>query len=295
MFDYNTHKDFGSGDRICYHGVLDMFRIPKYAASVYKSQSEGEPYLEVLSSLNIGEQEASEIKEIYVMTNADSIKFYIDDDFIDYFYPSLEYPDLPHPPIIIDDFIGNLISENEDFSPKDNIRIKELFKAVMKYGIDFPFKYKIKMALFLFRNKMKFDDAAKLYEKYIGKWGSESTTYKFEAYIEKNLVATKIIGTSYSSDLYVEVDDDTLSETDTYQTTRIVVKHLDEYLNPLVYSNEVIRIKIKGPLELIGPPNLALIGGSIGFYVKTIGEIGETKITISSNHFKDKIIMINAK
>ena len=29
LFDYNTHKDFGSGDRICYHGISDMFRIPK--------------------------------------------------------------------------------------------------------------------------------------------------------------------------------------------------------------------------------------------------------------------------
>jgi beta-galactosidase len=27
-FDYNTHKDFGSGDRICHHGVMDMFREP---------------------------------------------------------------------------------------------------------------------------------------------------------------------------------------------------------------------------------------------------------------------------
>ena len=35
MFDYNTHKDFGSGDRICYHGVMDMFRNPKLAAAVY--------------------------------------------------------------------------------------------------------------------------------------------------------------------------------------------------------------------------------------------------------------------
>ena len=32
MFDYQTHKDFGSGDRICYHGVLDSFRNPKLAA-----------------------------------------------------------------------------------------------------------------------------------------------------------------------------------------------------------------------------------------------------------------------
>ena len=33
-FDYNTHGNFGSGDRICYHGVSDIFRIPKPAAGV---------------------------------------------------------------------------------------------------------------------------------------------------------------------------------------------------------------------------------------------------------------------
>ncbi len=37
-FDYNTHANFGSGDRICYHGVSDIFRIPKAAAGFYKSQ-----------------------------------------------------------------------------------------------------------------------------------------------------------------------------------------------------------------------------------------------------------------
>ncbi len=43
MFDYNTHKDFGSGDRICYHGVMDMFRNPKLAAAVYASEQEDTP------------------------------------------------------------------------------------------------------------------------------------------------------------------------------------------------------------------------------------------------------------
>ena len=37
-FDYNTHGDFGSGDRICYHGVTDIFREPKPAAGFYRSQ-----------------------------------------------------------------------------------------------------------------------------------------------------------------------------------------------------------------------------------------------------------------
>jgi beta-galactosidase len=37
-FDYNTHAEFGSGDRVCYHGVSDIFRIPKPAAALYRSQ-----------------------------------------------------------------------------------------------------------------------------------------------------------------------------------------------------------------------------------------------------------------
>ncbi len=39
-FDYNTHGNFGSGDRVCYHGVMDMFRTPKSAAGFYKSMCE---------------------------------------------------------------------------------------------------------------------------------------------------------------------------------------------------------------------------------------------------------------
>ncbi len=295
MFDYNTTKDFGSGDMICYHGVLDMFRIPKFSASVFRSQNDDNPYIEVLSSLRIGEQESGLQKEVFVLTNADHIKFYINNNFIDYFYPSNRYPNLPHPPIIIDDFIGNLIKENEKYSEKDSNKIKKVFKVMMKCGMNIPLKSKISLRLFLFKNKIQFHDIEKLYSKYIARKGEKSTIYKFEAYKDNFLVETKIIGTSSLNDLYVEVDDETLKETDTYQTTRVVVKHLDEHLNILTYSNEVITIKIKGPLEIIGPSKLALIGGSTGFYLKTKQEIGEAKITISSNNFKDKKIKINVK
>ena len=64
MNDYNTHQEFGSGDRVCYHGVMDMFRTPKYAAGVYRSQSDHSPFIQILGNLNVGEQEASEIKEL---------------------------------------------------------------------------------------------------------------------------------------------------------------------------------------------------------------------------------------
>src|SRR5579862_1519250 len=41
-FDYNTHSNFGAGDRICYHGVTDIFREPKPAAGFYRSQCDPE-------------------------------------------------------------------------------------------------------------------------------------------------------------------------------------------------------------------------------------------------------------
>ncbi len=41
-FDYNTHSNFGAGDRICFHGVTDIFRESKPAGAFYKSQCDPE-------------------------------------------------------------------------------------------------------------------------------------------------------------------------------------------------------------------------------------------------------------
>ena len=75
-FDYNTHFDFGSGDRICYHGVMDMFRNPKFASFVYKSQKDEkkEYVLEPLTFWSRGERQEAKMFPIYVFTNCDSIE-----------------------------------------------------------------------------------------------------------------------------------------------------------------------------------------------------------------------------
>ncbi|MDD7638027.1 MAG: glycoside hydrolase family 2 TIM barrel-domain containing protein, partial [Clostridiales bacterium] len=116
MFDYNTHKDFGSGDRICYHGVMDMFRNPKLAAYVYACQQEKEPVLAISSTMDIGEHPGCNRGETYIFTNADSVRMYKNDRFIkEYKSADSPYQNLLHGPIIIDDFIGNAIAENEKF------------------------------------------------------------------------------------------------------------------------------------------------------------------------------------
>ncbi len=108
MADYNTHKDFGSGDRICYHGVLDMFRNPKQAAAVYASQQEKNPVLEISSSMDIGEHPASNWGNVYIFTNADSVRMYKNNRFIhEYKSSDSNWRHLTHGPILINDFIGD--------------------------------------------------------------------------------------------------------------------------------------------------------------------------------------------
>ncbi len=77
-FDYNTHSNFGSGDRICYHGVLDIFREPKAAAGFYKSQVDPsvEIVLEPAFHWAAGD-EAVGLQRAVVCTNCDHLKFYL--------------------------------------------------------------------------------------------------------------------------------------------------------------------------------------------------------------------------
>lgn len=103
-FDYNTHGDYGSGDKICYHGVMDMFRAPKYAAYVYASQkdpSEG-IVMEPCSILARGDRDDNRPIPFTVLTNCDYIEVIVYGDKRKKYFPSLKYIGLPHPPIEVD-------------------------------------------------------------------------------------------------------------------------------------------------------------------------------------------------
>jgi len=80
-FDYNTHSNFGSGDHICYHGVSDIFRIPKPAAYFYKSQCdpEEEIVLEAGFFWSSGDKsEAGGPGKVPILSNCDHLKVYYD-------------------------------------------------------------------------------------------------------------------------------------------------------------------------------------------------------------------------
>lgn len=77
-FDYNTHGNFGSGDRICYHGVTDIFREPKPAAGFYKSQCDPAEEIVLEPAFHWARGDASiGFSKAVVCSNCDHLKFYI--------------------------------------------------------------------------------------------------------------------------------------------------------------------------------------------------------------------------
>lgn len=77
-FDYNTHANFGSGDRICYHGVTDIWREPKPAAGFYRSQCEPdeEIVLEPAFHWARGDENVG-FTTALVCSNCEHLKFYV--------------------------------------------------------------------------------------------------------------------------------------------------------------------------------------------------------------------------
>jgi beta-galactosidase len=103
-FDYNTHGDFGTGDRICYHGVTDIFREPKPAAGFYKSQCDPaeEVVLEPAFHWARGDESIGFTKAV-VCSNCDHLKFYIGEKLVAEVDPNrAEFAHLRYPPFKAD-------------------------------------------------------------------------------------------------------------------------------------------------------------------------------------------------
>lgn len=296
MFDYNTHMNFGSGDKICYHGVMDFFRNPKLAASVYASQSDEKPILEIGSCMEIGEYPGGMIGDIWVFSNADSVKLYKNGEYVKEFFPNEKFKNLKHPPFLIDDLVGDLVKNNESYDEKTCDDIRRLLVASLKYGTEnLPLEYKALMAKLMVAKHFTMDDASRLYGKYVSGWGGSSTKYKFEAIKNGKVVKTVIKGPADKLHLDAKVSSNTLVEDKSYDVAGVRLNILDENNNVAVYSNEIFKLSTSGSIELIGPDVIHLPGGMFGTYIKSIGKKGIGTLTIENERLGKTTIKFNVK
>lgn len=285
-FDYNTHKEFGSGDRICYHGVMDMFRNPKLAAAVYRCQGDPEEtgeVLEVNSSMNIGEYNGGIPGRIWIFTNADSVKLYINGTFTkEFFSSSSPFKNLPHGPIPADDIIGNRLSEEDGIPAKYSEEVKEIIFAMKQFTAEkLPAKYAAacaKLSLLRVATKKRLSE---LYLKYIGNWGGASATYTFEAYRNGKKTKTLVKAMCKNASVTAEAKRTQLIEEESYDVSEIRLSAADENGNVQPFCQEAVTVEAEGAVEIIGPKAVSLKGGMAGIYVKSAGKTGKGAVKIT--------------
>ncbi len=281
MFDYNTHQEFGSGDRICYHGVMDMFRNPKLAAALYQSQQEEEPVLEVSSSMDLGEYPGGTLKTVGVFTNGDWVDLYRNDLFIGSYFPAEKYRGLPHPPVLIRETVGSVLEREEGLSPKAAQAVKELFQIMAQNGGALTPAARAKATRLAAFHGISREKLQTLFGRYVSSWGGTGVTWRFDAVKDGQVIAS--VQRISSQTLHLEVRADTLSltEGDGWDMATVRIRALNEFGCLSAYLNRCIHFQAEGTVALVGPASVPLSGGMAGTYVRTTGRAGEGRLTVT--------------
>ncbi|MBR4462592.1 MAG: glycoside hydrolase family 2 protein [Erysipelotrichaceae bacterium] len=290
MFDYATHKDFGSGDRICYHGVLDSFRNPKTAAYVYAIQGEEEDILETSSPMDIGDYPGGSLGDFYVFSNADSVRMYKNDVFIKEYRRS-RFRALKHGPLLIDDLIGDLIRTNEGYDKAKSKAIHDSLQLLRKYGTEkLPAVHKLRIARWMKKHEISEELLRELYGKYVGNWGGESTVWRLDAIRDGKVVKTRRMCPNHDLHLEVKNSSCVLKEGDTYDMAAIRIRILDGNGNVASYAQLPISYQAEGDIEIVGPSVSVAEGGMTGTYVRSLGRKGQGKLTIHADGLEEAVI-----
>jgi len=139
-FDYNTHANFGSGDRICYHGVTDIFREPKPAAGFYRSQCDPDEEIVLVPAFHWARgDESIGFTNALVSSNCDHLKFYVADKLVAEADPDRrQFPHLKYAPFTAD--LGNLIDPWGDLRIEGYIAGKQVIsRSFSGKGLDQKF------------------------------------------------------------------------------------------------------------------------------------------------------------
>ena len=276
MTDYNTHREFGSGDRVSYHGVMDLFRNPKLSAAVYASQktprAPSDIVLEVSSGMALGDLPGGIPVACWVFTNAESVRLYRDNDFVAEFAPDRRgrFAALPHPPIEIQDFVGSLLEKYEGLDRAAAPQVAAILNEMRRDAMELSPLSRARMLSL----RLSAQELLRMYYKYIGVLGSPTSVYRFEAVWHGRAVKTVIREPVQSVRLECTVHNPILTDGPTWDCAAVSLRAIDQNGNLLPYCSEAVQLSVEGPVEILGPSVVPLRGGMAGTYRATTGEAG---------------------
>ena len=284
MADYNVHSAYGSGDRVSYQGVLDLFRNPKLAAAVFASQKTprvpSDIVLEVSPAAAFGDMPAGYPGGCWAFTNADAVRMYRDGDLIAVFTPDRQgrFAALAHPPIQIDDFVGPLLEKYEGIAHGEAVQLAACLNALRRDpAAPSPL---LRARLSRLMRVLRINEAAlmRLYRTYIGVLGGPSGVFRFEAVWRERVVRTVVQEPAQRVRLECTVHNGILTDGPAWDCAAVTLRAIDQNGSLLPYCSEAVQLSVEGPAHLIGPAIVPLRGGMAGTYLATEGVAGRATL-----------------
>lgn len=290
MHDYYTHREFGAGDHICYHGILDSFRNPKHSAFVYKSNLSKEAILHPTFTMDNGDIPGGHILPFYVLSNVHHIDLLKDGKLIKSFRPFKKgFKHLPSPPYYINYFIPKSWSD-------DYPSIKGLNKYILGQILNFAaingleklsFIKKLYIGAAMKIAKITYNDLVKIWTKNVTSWGNPSSSYTLVGYNKDNhKIEQHLIGSATHYLYKVVVDKRELVNGATYDSGKIVINALNSNNMRNPYDFSVVNVKINGNIRISGPLHQNLHGGALTIYVHSLQGRGSGSIELTINEHR---------
>lgn len=285
LADYATHADFGSGDQICHHGVVDHFRCFKPAGAFYASQREDRPFGQVVSRLAIGDHDAAVLKALWVFTNSAEVRVFQGNRYVKTFTGSRDFSALPHPPVLVDDLIGSAVEDEPGLTKAQAKTVKAFLQAYQRKGGMPSLRYLVPMLGVMARKKWTTTHVYDLYTRHVAGWGAGARSYRFEGWTGDQKEWVQTLGPTHAARLELTVDAATLTDGPTWDVVRAEVRLVDTRGNEVWYGATPVTLEVDGPLQLQGPACRPLLGGSTAFWLATTGVPGKAVIRAKAREF----------
>jgi beta-galactosidase len=112
----------------------------------------------------------------------------------------------------------------------------------------------------------------------LGTWGLEWIDGEFTGYIAGEPVARLTLAADpLPTTLQVVADSPTLKARER-DTTRVIIRALDQQGQRLPFMNDNVTLHVDGPAKIVGPASIPLQGGTAGFWLEATGLTGAISV-----------------
>lgn len=282
MHDYYTHKEFGSGDKICYHGVQDIYRQPKDAAYVYSANFSSTPVLFPLFRGDKGDLPEARLYPTLVLSNAHHIKLFKGNDLIKTYYPRRDlYKHLPHPPFVIDTYISENFISPLPIKKGDRKPIQKILNyAAINNFERIPLFMKLRLFYYILKYKLNRGHLVELWSANVVGWGQKGSAYEVVSYDEhdQEIMRVPLVETTKTEYKFTLTKNE-LHNGETYDMTTLLIESVNPFRNTYDFSS--VKISVSGPVSVIGPTTQVLHGGSLVIAFRSHQTPGSATISVS--------------